>query len=201
MKKTTIDLGSLSTLGVAGLVTAGLVMLPVTSATGAQDTAVKRDENSAEVVLVTDDDDDTAGTDTNTMATDTDSATNTAMTTAGGATASANTDTGMTDTAGTDTGTATNTAITGTDDVTDTLNTETNTGTNTGNTNTGTGTHSGDQNDPTNSQLTTMSHDRDKSRGDKTRDWTSDGAGAQKIDWSANKTNDRSRNDTRARRR
>ena len=41
-----------------------------------------------------------------------------------------------------------------------------------------------------------MSRDRDRSRGDKTRDWTKDGKGKRR-DWSANKTNDRSRNDTR----
>jgi hypothetical protein len=80
-------------------------------------------------------------------------------------------------------------------DATNTGNT--NTGTNTGNTNTGTGTSSGDQNDGTNSRSTAVSRDRDRSRGDKTRDQTLDGAGSQKRDWSANQTNDRSRNDTR----
>ena len=35
------------------------------------------------------------------------------------------------------------------------------------------------------------------SAGDLTRDMTQDGAGDQKRDWSANKTNDGSRNDTR----
>ena len=73
----------------------------------------------------------------------------------------------------------------------------TNTGTNTGNTNTGTGTRSGDQNDGTNSRWSKVSRDRDKSRGDLTRDLTTDGPGKQKRDWSANQTNDRSRNDTR----
>jgi hypothetical protein len=51
-------------------------------------------------------------------------------------------------------------------------------------------------NDNTNSRYTAVSRDRDWSRGDKTRDWTSDG-GEKKRDWSANNTNDRSRNDTR----
>ncbi len=41
-----------------------------------------------------------------------------------------------------------------------------------------------------------MSRDRDKSRGDKTRDWTRDG-GDKTRDKTANNTNDRSRNDTR----
>ena len=72
-----------------------------------------------------------------------------------------------------------------------------NTGTNTGGTNTGTGTSSGDQNDATNSRFTKVSRDRDLSRADKTRDRTKDGAGTAKRDWSQNRTNDRSRNDTR----
>ena len=76
-------------------------------------------------------------------------------------------------------------------------NTRSRTGTNTGQTNTNTGTRSGDQNDPTRSNQTGVSRDRDLSRADKTRDWTRDGAGDRKRDWSANKTNDRSRNDTR----
>lgn len=42
-----------------------------------------------------------------------------------------------------------------------------------------------------------MSRDRDRSRGDNTRDKTRDGKGGKKRDWSANRTNDRSRNDTR----
>ena len=54
-------------------------------------------------------------------------------------------------------------------------------------------------NDHTNSRFTAVSRDRDLSRSDKTRDWTRDGKGGLKRDWSANKTNDRSRNDTRRR--
>ena len=54
--------------------------------------------------------------------------------------------------------------------------------------------------DNTRSNVTKVSRDRDRSRGDKTRDWTRDGAGKQKRDLSANQTNDRSRNDTRGRR-
>jgi hypothetical protein len=50
--------------------------------------------------------------------------------------------------------------------------------------------------DHTNSRFTKVSRDRDKSRSDKTRDWTRDG-GDRTRDHSANKTNDRSRNDTR----
>ena len=53
--------------------------------------------------------------------------------------------------------------------------------------------------DNTRSNVTNVSRDRDRSRGDKTRDWTRDG-GEKKRDFSANKTNDRSRNDTRGRR-
>jgi len=57
--------------------------------------------------------------------------------------------------------------------------------------------NSASTNDNTASNFTGVSRDRDHSRGDKTRDWTRDGAGDQKRDWSGNKTNDRSRNDTR----
>lgn len=56
-------------------------------------------------------------------------------------------------------------------------------------------------NDHTRSNVTKVSRDRDRSRADKTRDWTRDGAkkqGKKQVrDWSANSTNDRSRNDTR----
>ncbi|GAB2859976.1 hypothetical protein [Nocardioides pacificus] len=54
-------------------------------------------------------------------------------------------------------------------------------------------------NDNTRSNFTRVSRNRDLSRSDKTRDWTQDGPGKRKRDWSANKTNDRSRNDTRGR--
>ncbi|NYG55593.1 hypothetical protein [Nocardioides perillae] len=50
--------------------------------------------------------------------------------------------------------------------------------------------------DGTRSNFTRVSRDRDLSRSDKTRDFTRDG-GKLKRDWSANRTNDRSRNDTR----
>lgn len=50
--------------------------------------------------------------------------------------------------------------------------------------------------DHTNSRFTAVSRDRDRSRGDLTRDWTRDG-GDRTKDKSKNKTNDRSRNDTR----
>jgi hypothetical protein len=53
--------------------------------------------------------------------------------------------------------------------------------------------------DNTRSNFTRVSRDRDKSRSDKTRDWTRDG-GDRTRDWSQNRTNDRSRNDTRGRR-
>ena len=42
-----------------------------------------------------------------------------------------------------------------------------------------------------------VSRDRDRSRGDLTRDRTKDGPGGSKRDWSGGNTNDRSRNDTR----
>jgi hypothetical protein len=54
-----------------------------------------------------------------------------------------------------------------------------------------------DSNDRTNSRHTGVSRDRDRSRGDLTRDRTKDGPGGKKRDWSKNHTNDRSRNDTR----
>ncbi|MGA9750032.1 MAG: hypothetical protein WBQ50_21475 [Nocardioides sp.] len=50
--------------------------------------------------------------------------------------------------------------------------------------------------DGTNSRMTGVSRDRDRSRGDKTRDWTRDG-GDRTRDLTPNLTNDRSRNDTR----
>jgi hypothetical protein len=50
--------------------------------------------------------------------------------------------------------------------------------------------------DATNSRLTGVSRDRDLSRRDLTRDFTFDG-GDRTRDWSANRTNDRSRHDTR----
>ncbi|HEX6261284.1 MAG TPA: hypothetical protein VF097_00395 [Actinomycetota bacterium] len=52
-------------------------------------------------------------------------------------------------------------------------------------------------NDKTNSRHTPVTRDRDRSRGDLTRDRTKDGPGKSKRDWTKNKTNDRSRNDTR----
>ena len=72
----------------------------------------------------------------------------------------------------------------------------------TGNTRTRTGSSinrdkSGVSNDDTNSRRTAVSRDRDRSRGDKTTDKTNDGPGRKNIDHSKNKTNDRSRNDTR----
>ena len=54
-------------------------------------------------------------------------------------------------------------------------------------------------NDNTRSNFTAVSRDRDLSRSDKTKDRTRDGGDGTR-DVSANQTNDRSRNDTRARR-
>ena len=74
---------------------------------------------------------------------------------------------------------------------------DTNGGTDTG-TNTGTSRSTGDN---TRSNVTRVSRDRDRSRSDNTRDWTHDGPGDTRTrDWSDNRTNDGSRNDTRGRR-
>jgi hypothetical protein len=54
--------------------------------------------------------------------------------------------------------------------------------------------------DGTRSNFTKVSRDRDRSRGDKTKDWTRDRTDQRTRDRSANRTNDRSRNDTRWRR-
>ena len=51
-------------------------------------------------------------------------------------------------------------------------------------------------NDRTGSGHTAVSRDNDRSRDDKTRDWTRDG-GSRTRDFSQNRTNDASRNDTR----
>ena len=115
---------------------AGALAFPVSTAFADSD-AVKRDEDTADVVLADDDDDD----DTNAK------------------------------------------------------------GTNSGdNTNTGGGTNTGasrSTNDGTRSNFTPVSRDNDISRSDKTKDLTQDGPGGTKRDWSQNKTNDASRNDTR----
>ena len=135
MKRTTL---TLSSVGIAGLVTTGLLALPISSAFADDDTAIKRDEDTPDVVLVADEDDD-------------DTADRMAGTNSGGDTNSRSRDTS--------------------------------------------GVNSGDG---TNSRSTAVSRDRDRSRGDKTRDFTRDGAGDDRSrDWSANRTNDRSRNDTR----
>jgi hypothetical protein len=55
----------------------------------------------------------------------------------------------------------------------------------------------GKSHDRTGSRHTRVSRDRDRSRGDLTRDKTRDGKGGKKRDWSRHHTNDRSRNDTR----
>ncbi len=54
-------------------------------------------------------------------------------------------------------------------------------------------------NDDTRSNVTRVSRDRDLSRSDNTRDRTYDGPGGSTRDRTADTTNDRSRNDTRAR--
>lgn len=55
----------------------------------------------------------------------------------------------------------------------------------------------GNSNDGTNSRETGVSRDNDRSRDDLTKDRTKDGSGPSKRDWSQNRTNDASRNDTR----
>jgi hypothetical protein len=90
------------------------------------------------------------------------------------------------------------------DDDDDDGNTNTNTNTGGGDgTNSNTDSHAGagtgdsrSRADGTNSRVTKVSRDRDKGRGDLTKDWTKDG-GDKTRDRSANSTNDRSRNDTR----
>jgi hypothetical protein len=56
------------------------------------------------------------------------------------------------------------------------------------------GVHSGDG---TNSRMTSVSRDRDRSRGDLTKDRTKDGPGISTRDRSRHQTNDRSKHDTR----
>ena len=126
---------SLGTVGIAGIVTTGLLTLPVSSAMADDGTAIKRDEDTTDVVLVTDEDDDNQ----------------------------------LDRMAGTNSGGGTNSGYTS-------------------------GVNS---NDGTGSGHSAVSRDRDRSRGDLTRDRTRDGAGDRKRDWSGNHTNDRSRNDTR----
>lgn len=115
MKLTTLRLG---TLGVAGLVTTGLLALPISAATAGDDQVLKRDDDTPDVVMVNDDDDDD--------------------------------DTGL--------GGQTDT------------NDDTNTGARSG---------------------------RDRSWAKQRKDLTTDGPGAQRVDWSQNNTNDRSRHNTR----
>jgi hypothetical protein len=70
-----------------------------------------------------------------------------------------------------------------------------------GDTDTGGGTNSFtsgvNSNDGTNSRVTPVTRDRDRSRGDLTRDRTHDGPGGPTRDHSRGHTNDNSRNDTR----
>lgn len=72
-----------------------------------------------------------------------------------------------------------------------------------GNTHSGGGTDgtfnsgTGDSNDGTNSKVTPVTWDKDKSQDDLTKDKTKDGPGGKKRDWSKNKTNDQSKNDSR----
>jgi hypothetical protein len=69
-------------------------------------------------------------------------------------------------------------------------------GSNSGNSNSGF-TSGVNSNDRTGSGHTPVSRDRDRSRGDKTRDWTKDRTNNRTRDRSGGKTNDRSRNDSR----
>jgi hypothetical protein len=72
----------------------------------------------------------------------------------------------------------------------------TNTNTNT-NSNSNGFTSGVNSNDKTNSRVTPVTRDRDRSRGDLTRDRTDDGPGPKKRDWTDNRTNDRTRRDSR----
>lgn len=129
MKTTTLRAG---TMGVAGLVTAGLLAFPLGAASaGTDDRGLKRDDDTPDLVLVSDDDDDD--------------------------------DTGLGKRGGT--------------------NTNTNTG--------GTRTRSRDN------TRTGANSGRDRSRAQARKDWTRDGAGRNRVDWSQNRTNDRSRHNTR----
>jgi hypothetical protein len=130
MKITTLRAG---TIGIAGLVTTGLLALPLTSAT-ADDTLLKRDDDTPDLVLVADDDDDD--------------------------------DTGLGERDGSNTNTNTNTRSSAQSNTRD----HTRSGANSG---------------------------RDKSRAKVKKDWTTDGPGKKRVDWSQNRTNDRSRNNTR----
>jgi hypothetical protein len=131
------------TLVLSGLLTAGLLALPVTAVTSAGDAKLaKRDDDGTELVLVADDDD----------VDDDDSGLQKAQTRTRSRTR------GQTRT-----------------------RTRTNTGRDGDGTRTRTGANSG----------------RDNSRPRVQNDWTRDGKGAQKRDWSQNRTNDRSRRNTR----
>ncbi|SDO17726.1 hypothetical protein SAMN05192576_3561 [Nocardioides szechwanensis] len=125
MKITTLRV---ATLGMAGLVTTGLLALPISAATAGDDQVLKRDDDTPDVVLVDDSDDDD--------------------------------DTGLAGQTNPNTGTG----------AADDTNDDTNTGARSG---------------------------RDQSRAKQVKDLTTDGAGAQRVDWSQNKTNDRSRHNTR----
>jgi hypothetical protein len=133
------------TVALSGLLTAGLLALPVTAVASSSGDAkvAKRDDDGTELVLVTDDDVD-------------------------------DDDTGM-QKAQTRTRTQ--------------AQTRTRTRTRTqGQTRTRTRTRTG------------ANSGRDHSRGGPRVDWTNDGPGAKKRDWSRNHTNDRSRHNTRGRR-
>ncbi len=119
------------TLGTAGLVAMGVIAFQSTSA-GADQPALKREEDRADVVLVDDEDDD----DTFAKARD--------------------------------------------------------------NTNTNSNTKSRSRNTGRDNSRTGANSGRDDSRsGRKVKDWTKDGPGTRTRDWSQNKTNDRSRHNTR----
>jgi hypothetical protein len=69
--------------------------------------------------------------------------------------------------------------------------------TNTGNGGGGSFTSGVNSDDGTNSRVTSVSRNRDRSRGDLTRDRTKDGPGTSTRDRSSHRTNDRSKHDTR----
>lgn len=140
MTQKTQKLVSITTLALAGGVTAGLVAWQ-TPALASADEAYKRSDDTPDVVLAVDDEDDD-------------------------------------DTFGREAASRDNTSFS--------------------RTTRGTGS-SRSRRDGTNSRYSRVSRDRDRSRGDRTKDWTRDG-GDRTRDRSRGATNDRSRNDTRWRR-
>ena len=172
---------STGVLGIAGAVSIGLLSLQGISTA---DEAVKREDDAPELVLVSDDDDGDDSNDTDDGGTNTGVSRSTGDNTASNFTrVSWNRDASRSDKTRDWTWDGGSKKRDWSDNRTnDQSRNDSRASRNTG--------------DNTRSNYTAVSRDRDISRADKTRDWTRDG-GNKKRDWSANKTNDRSRNDTR----